>query len=50
MRGERTVNTVGDGAHVRLGGKSPIEERPNLELTLVVYNTRNVGGMGMGID
>ena len=50
MRGERFVTIVGDGAHVGVGEKSQIEERPDFELTLDAYDARNVGGMGMGVD
>lgn len=42
VRGEILATTVGDGAHVGVGEKSPIEERPNLELTHDVYDARNV--------
>ena len=49
MRGETSVTTVGNGAHVGLREKSLIKDRPNLTLTLGVYNAQNVEGMGMGV-
>ena len=49
MRGERRATTVGDGADVGAGEQSPIEEGHDFELTLDVYDVRNVG-VGMGVD